>query len=196
MDNKKDLRRIISERSSLLKPEYIQMSDEKIFDNLISIPEYNAAETIFIYFSKKSEPDTHRLIEHALGLGKTVTLPRVFGKGIMAAYHITGTDQLQKGALGIMEPPDTARRVDAEDIDLIIVPAVAFDLGGYRLGRGGGYYDRFLSASDFFSIGLAREKLLLDSVPREAHDVPVKCIVTERINARFGEDRTPHDFGI
>lgn len=186
MDNKKELRSIIAERSSALSFEYIEMSDAGIFENIISLPEFISAGTIFTYFSESREPDTHRLIEHALNLRKTVALPRVFGKGVMAAYSISGTDELQRGALGIPEPPASAKPVNTDKIDLIIVPAVAYDRCGYRLGRGGGYYDRFLSASDFFSVGLSREKLLLDRVPREAHDFPVKCVVTENKIARLG----------
>jgi 5-formyltetrahydrofolate cyclo-ligase len=85
----------------------------------------------------------------------------------------------------IPEPDDAAPRLEPCPGDLILVPALTFDRNGYRLGQGGGYYDRFLSAHDLFSVGLARDVLLLDDVPRESHDQCVSCLVTESCILRF-----------
>ena len=85
----------------------------------------------------------------------------------------------------IPEPDAEAPRLEPEDGELILVPALAFDLKGFRLGQGGGYYDRFLSAHALFSVGLARDALLLEEVPREDHDCGVSCLVTESRILRF-----------
>ena len=104
-------------------------------------------------------------------------------KGVDARY-LPG--ELQEGRFfGILEPDEHAPRLEPEKGGLIIVPALAYDRGGYRMGQGGGYYDRYLSARDLFSVGIGRDCLLCDSVLREEHDTPVDCLVTETGVYRF-----------
>ena len=83
------------------------------------------------------------------------------------------------------EPAADAPRMEPENGGVIIVPALAFDRSGYRMGQGGGYYDRYLSARNLFSVGIGRSCLLCDSVLRESHDKPVSCLVTETGVYRF-----------
>ena len=99
----------------------------------------------------------------------------------MNARSINSLSELQPSVRGIPAPPDTAQVMAPEYFDLILVPALMYDRAGYRIGYGGGYYDRFLSGVGAFTIGLARERLLMDRLPREAHDIAVRCIVTEEM---------------
>jgi 5-formyltetrahydrofolate cyclo-ligase len=163
-----------------LSPEYIAQSDGGIYDNVSALPEFLAASTVLFYFSVNREPDTRRLITFALGLGKTAALPISLSHGEMHAHVIETLDCLTQGRHGIPEPPGNAARISKDLIDLIIVPAVSYDRLGYRLGYGGGYYDRYLPGARAFTVGLAREALIIDGgAPREEHDVPVRCLITE-----------------
>ena len=120
------------------------------------------------------------MIGFLLERGQTVALPISLPEGEMVfAEYLPG--QLQTGRFfGILEPGEDARRLEPADGDLIIVPALAYDRSGYRMGQGGGYYDRYLSARRLFSVGIGRDCLLCDRVIRETHDAPVNCLVTER----------------
>ncbi len=160
--------------------EYRAVSDEGIFENLISLPEYKDAKNIFAYFSVKGEADTIKFIHHAMKDGKNVYLPIVLGDGIMVFALAEGN--MVDGALyGIPEPTENSPRSEPNGNDVIIVPALCFDRNCYRLGQGGGYYDRYLEKhGTVFTVGLCREQLLMDEVPREAHDFGVNCVVTEK----------------
>ena len=97
----------------------------------------------------------------------------------MNACTVRSLSELQPAMLGIPAPPDSAPVLSPEELDLILVPALVYDRDGYRIGYGGGYYDRFLSSARAFTIGLGRERLMMDRLPKEAHDIAVECVVTE-----------------
>jgi 5-formyltetrahydrofolate cyclo-ligase len=187
MTEKQTLRRELTEQIAALPDEYITASDNEIFERVIALPEFRRATTIFAYYSVKREPDTHRIIDCALSLGKTVALPESLPQGVMVARRVTADDisKLQPGRMGIPSPPGDAEEIAPSDFDLIIVPAVTFDREGFRLGYGGGYYDRYLPKTTAFTVGLARERILRESVPREAHDVSARCLVTDANIRRF-----------
>jgi len=101
----------------------------------------------------------------------------------MHAHVLTSMNDLQEGLLGIPTPSKESPIIAPQDIDLVVVPCLACDTSGYRIGYGGGYYDRYLaSARQATSVALCRESLLLEQVPREAHDIPVDIVIT---NARI-----------
>ena len=176
--DKKTFRKGILEKIAALPQEYITASNAGIYENFINLPEFAKAQTIFAYISEKREPDTIQIIEKALELGKIVALPVSYDGGIMVPKIVKDLDSLEIGKFGIPAPKEDTPSLDEKDIDLIIVPAVTFNKNGYRLGRGGGYYDRFLEKTHAFSVGLGREQLICD-VPLESHDMPVICLVTE-----------------
>ena len=160
--------------------EYREESDEGIFQNLISLPEYAKAETVFAYYSIKGEADTHRFINFALEHDKKVALPVIIGEGIME-FALTCGEMVPGALYCIPEPGVDMPRAEPKQSDMILVPALCFDRHGYRLGQGGGFYDRYLEkAAGVFSVGLCREALLMDEVPRQAHDMAVSCVVTEK----------------
>lgn len=174
------LRKEVIAKTKELPDDYIAMSNEGIFNNLIQLPEFKAAGTIFSYFSLEREPDTKKILAYALGLGKTVALPVCFKCGIMEARAISDFSELSESRYHLLEPLASTRVIAPEALDFIIVPALAYDAEGYRLGYGGGYYDRFLLKTGAYTVGAARQRLMFDILPRETHDVPVACVVTEK----------------
>ena len=163
-----------------LPEDYIAGSDNGIFENTIRLPEFRNAATVFTYYSLGREPDTRKIVEYALEHGKTVALPVCEKRGVMDARAINHVGELSLSSYGLLEPLASTRVIAPEAMDFIIVPALTYDGDGCRLGYGGGYYDRFLTRTQAFTAGVARERLLMDVLPREAHDVAVNCVVTER----------------
>ena len=176
--DKKAFRKEVLEKIAALPEEYIASSNRGIYENFISMPEFINAKSIFAYISEKREPDTIRIIEKALEMGKTVALPVSYEGGVMVPKVVKSLDGLEIGLYGIPAPSENSPTLSEDEVDLIIVPAVTFNKSGYRLGRGGGYYDRFLSKAKAISVGLGREELLCD-VPLEKHDMSVNYLVTE-----------------
>ncbi len=173
---RKQIRQLVQD----LPEAYITESDQGILDVLAALPQFQAAKQVFAYISVGRESDTRRLLTLCLQLGKQVALPRCYGAGHMEAVCIDQLDGLQPGRYGIPEPPEDGRRMVLKKTDIIFVPGLAFDPAGYRLGQGGGYYDRFLSTHQAVTVGLCRAHCLLDSLPREPHDFPVHIVVTEK----------------
>ena len=131
------------------------------------------------FASFRSEVDTIPMIRRALASGKKVVLPRVKGKEL-EFFEIKDADKdLSPGAWGIPEPVES-REIDLAEIDLIITPGAAFDERGNRLGYGAGFYDKILPFYNGMTVALAFELQIVSKVPAEAHDVPVKKIVTEK----------------
>ena len=176
---KAELRRIIQEEIAALPQDYITASDEGLYRNTTSRIHFIEARNIMIYCSVGREPGTLRIAETAFQMGKTVTFPHCYRGGIMHARVVGSMDELKPAMLGIPAPPETAPILPPDELELIIVPALAYDPDGYRIGYGGGYYDRFLSNTAAYTIGLCRSRLKRDVLPREPHDIPVKCVVTE-----------------
>jgi 5-formyltetrahydrofolate cyclo-ligase len=188
--DKKQFRLQIARRISELSPDSLLSGDLAIFERLKAIPEFIAARRVFTYISMGREPDTRTAIEFLLSIGKTVAVPKVLGNGNMKMVTIKGMNALKPGPLGILEPEEEGQSLQTQEVDLILVPGMAFDKDGYRLGRGGGYYDRLLCRTCAFTVGLCREAAFVEKVPREAHDIPVHKIVTEeRIAGPFSEPR-------
>jgi 5-formyltetrahydrofolate cyclo-ligase len=185
MSEKAALRKRWMDREAGLTENYIAESNAGIIRNLFSLQEFQNAETILFFYSVWSEPDTREMIRRAFELGKTVTLPKTYSKGVMTARKIEGLDGLTPSKFGIPEPAESAPVIEPDKLDFIVVPSVAFDREGYRLGHGAGYYDNYLSCTRAFACGIAREKMLVPRVPREKHDVRVNCIVTENEILRF-----------
>ena len=173
------------QREAGFPENYIAESNFGIIRNLFRLEEFQNAETVLFFHGIRSEPDTRELIRRALELGKTVALPKTYPKGVMAARKIKGFDELTPSRFGIPEPAESAPVIGPDELDFIVVPATAYDRKGNRLGRGGGYYDRYLSSTSAFTCGIIREKMLMSRVPMEKHDIRVRCVVTENEILRF-----------
>jgi len=138
---------------------------------LLSHPRIGEAKTILMYHSLGDEVDTHDAIDALVKMGKKVLLPVVVDEGEMEVRQYEGPSKLEKGAFNIKEP--SGRKYDSlEDIDVAVIPGVAFDSANNRLGRGKGYYDRFLaSIPQSYKIGVCFEFQKIKSIPADAHDV-------------------------
>ena len=178
IEDKAKLRKKMRALESALTEDYLRDSNEKIFNALISRREYKEAEKIFIYYSVNKEIDTRKLIRHALKSGKTVALPKITGKGTMDAVVIKGEDELKADKYGI-PAPISEKALRPDEIDLVIVPGAAFTKDGLRLGKGGGYYDRFLSGCSAFKIALARKYMVLENIPVDEFDIKTDLVITD-----------------
>ncbi len=151
---------------------------------VISGEDFRKSKVIMTYVSMRSEVDTTYLIEKTLEEGKRVVVPYVdTTKQVIVASELISINDLVKGPFGIRQPKDgPARKVNLKEIDLIMVPGIAFDKKNMRLGRGKGYYDRFLAEEDLSSakrIGLAFSFQIVDSLPSDPHDMPVSQVITD-----------------
>ncbi len=175
--NKKELRKELLQRRRCMDETYRRNSDLLIYNNLMNCPEISAAEIILTYISTEIEVDTIKFIEKMLETGKTVAVPRCEGKD-MRFIVIRDLNSLVKGAFGIPEPAGNEEITDFSRA-VCITPALSFNRSGYRLGYGGGYYDRFSEKFDGISIGICYADFL-GNIPVEKFDRPVKILVTEK----------------
>ena len=137
-----------------------------------------AAHTIMLYSALPDEPATQPLLDVLCAEGRTVLLPRVISDTEMELRQYTGAADLQLGGFGIMEPTG-ALFTEYERIEVVVVPGMAFDASGHRLGRGRGYYDRFLPlVPEAYKIGLCLPSHLVSHVPVDDHDIVMDAVVT------------------
>lgn len=181
------LRAQLRARLSQSDPAENAACDVRITLQVLSLPAFQAAERIFAYCSVVPEVDTHAILAQARRRGKTVALPVTQPDGQMRFARFDGA--LVPGRFGIPEPPRSARTLLPQPGDLMLVPALAYDRAGRRLGRGGGYYDRFLARVDCCTVGLIRAAFLLDALPAKWNDVPVSAVITEDGVLRPQENR-------
>ena len=134
---------------------------------------------LLLYCGMGTEPDTLRLLPPLLSAGKALCLPRCLPGNQLEARLVQGNSQLVRHPYGMLEPGPDCPVIPPEQIDLALIPGLAFDRQGGRLGRGGGYYDRWLTGFSGVTVALCRDGLLLDAVPRLPHDIRVELIVTE-----------------
>jgi 5-formyltetrahydrofolate cyclo-ligase len=175
---KRALRRAAIERRDLLSAGERSAKSERIVDRALGLPEVGAARTVMAFWSFGSEVQTAALIQRLHEAGKRVVLPRIVEGEIAAVTYAPG-DPVAATSFGAMEPVG-AELVPAEDVDVVIVPGVAFDRRGGRVGYGGGFYDRLLSrAPSAPAVAVAFDVQLVDGVPQGRNDSRVDVIVTE-----------------
>lgn len=153
-----------------------------IRERLFGLEAFGAAQRVLFYASFRSEAPTEDMIRAAMALGKEVLLPKVDEENCALTKHIiNGMHEVSPGYMGIPEPT-SEQCVRVEEIDLILVPGVAFDGDGWRVGYGGGYYDRLLPRVKGSRpvVALAYEEQITESLPHEAHDVAMDMIITDR----------------
>jgi len=145
-----------------------------IRDILFSLPEYKSAKTILFYMSIKNEV----LTEDMMDFSKRIVLPITIGSDLKLS-EIHNLDKIAPGAYDVPEPTDVIE-VDPAEIDLALIPGIAFDHRGMRVGYGKGYYDKLLKHIDAPKAGLAYSFQMVESIPSEAHDVHMDMIITEK----------------
>lgn len=169
-----------------IKRKYFQHSrrtvaDGAVADNLLRY--FDKERSFFIYYSFGSETDTRGIISRLLEAGKEVYLPRVEGRDMVAVRYSEG-DELKKSSLGVSEPTGEAY---LGQIDVAVVPLLAVNALGFRLGYGGGFYDRYLKNSTCVRAGIGYDFQLTDEFVADEWDEPLDLFISERGIYRFGK---------
>jgi len=182
-NEKKTIRAAMLRIRSELDPDTVREYSSAIQRRILESQIFKISSVIMAYMPIKNEIRTELLIRAGLDSGKTVLLPRVKDSETMEAVPIKDLDaDLQSGAMGIMEPRPSIPAADPETIDLVILPGIAFDRRGFRLGFGAGYYDRFIPRlrKDCVLLAPAYSFQVLDHIPTSSFDQPIHWIVTEK----------------
>lgn len=154
-------------------------SDRLLFQRFLSLPQLAECSSVLLYYGVGREPDTAQLFEPLCRLNIEAALPRCLPGGRMEARRYLGADRLSPNPFGIPEPDETCPIVKRDSLSIILVPGLCFDEQGFRLGHGGGYYDRYLAGFSGVTVALCRERFLFSSLPVEPHDRPVDLVLTE-----------------
>jgi 5-formyltetrahydrofolate cyclo-ligase len=175
--NKKDLRAFIRMQKSMFSVEQLQNMSEDIIRRLMAHPRIKNANTILMYYSLDDEVNTHAAVDQLVSQGKHVLLPAVISDTEMELRCYEGPKDLEGGFFNIMEPVGKAFS-NYEEIDVAVVPGMAFDGRCNRLGRGRGYYDRLLpKLPQAYKIGICFDFQKLPGIPADEHDIKVDEIV-------------------
>ena len=174
---KQELRQDILKKRNNLTSFEIKGKSEKIKQLLFSLPEYKNSKKILYYVSFGSEVNTHNMIKESLKT-KKVVVPKIKEQNLILS-RIYSFSELSNSSYNILEPVKT-KRIDEKKIDLIIVPGIAFDKKGNRIGYGKGYYDKLLKKLNAKKIALSFEMQLINNIPKQKHDVSVDMIISEK----------------
>jgi 5-formyltetrahydrofolate cyclo-ligase len=179
-DLKASLRSQVRERLKAISPTQREHDSSRARANLEQQPIWEKAQTILFFAPLPDELDIWSSLSVALAAGKHVFLPRFLSStNSYTACEVKNPDtDLKVGQFGIREPAETCLKIPLNQLDLILVPGVAFDLHGRRLGRGKGFYDQLLPAVRGKTCGVAFDEQIVDEVPVEPHDVLLNCILT------------------
>lgn len=176
------LRNHMINRLKTIPSEEHNQIESKLFYYLFRTSFWKNAKTIGTTWPKSFEWDTTKLMETAWLNHKTICIPKSnFKTKQMEFYQIKSKKDIQVGYANIMEPKiGTTKKVDRAEIELLIVPGIIFDPFGYRIGFGGGFYDRYLKNFMNNTVSLASLKQIIPLIASEPHDVPVQYLITEK----------------
>ena len=177
MEDKKSLRAEVRRRIKLIPDEAKESAAEAIFTKIEATKAFTEAKCVALFVAMWDEVPTTAVLERWRMMGKRVVVPRV--EGDVMRYYDYHPDHMAVGAFGIIEPVGD-KEVEAEAMDLMIVPGRAFTPKGDRMGRGGGYYDKYMSLEGFRAVkyGVAYACQIFDSLPTDPHDIPVDKVFT------------------
>ena len=177
---KTELRKQVLQEMKAISQEQKQFIDKTLTERLLQHPFYQEAKVIATYLSFPHEFQTQELIEQALRDGKKVLIPKTYPKGRMD-FVVYDPQQLVKTSFGLLEPQGNLEVVDASQIDLIHVPGLSFTTKGYRIGYGGGYYDRYLEQFSGHTLSTVYPCQIQDFIS-ENHDIPVQEVLIDERN--------------
>ena len=180
MVDKNSIRSQMKETLSAISKPFYEDYSYKIASQLFMDENWKKAQVIGITVSKPPEVDTYQIIRAAWELGKQVVVPKCYPREKKLSFRrLEEFAQLESVFYGLLEPKiDVTEEVSRDQIDLLIVPGLAFTKAGYRLGFGGGYFDRFLKGFSGNTLSLAFSEQMISEFPIEDHDVPVSKIIT------------------
>lgn len=174
--DKKTLRKQIREQKRAMTPEQIATASEKLVQMFLDTELYRQAKTIYGYLPYNQEVRTVPLLQQALADGKRVAVPKVY-EDEMKFIYMTDLTQVAEGYAGIPEPIADDPVAD-DPTALVLMPGMAFDTQGHRIGYGGGFYDRFLAEEpNHPTIALCYDFQMVEDLPTEEFDIPVDCVL-------------------
>ena len=177
MESKKDIRKRVLEIRNRITDEEWKEKSCSICEKVATHPFFLNADTIYCYVDYHHEVSTKAIIEEAWVLGKKVAVPKINGND-MEFYYIQTFSELSEGYRGILEPQTKNQAQDEQA--LVILPGVAFDRVGNRLGYGKGYYDRYLNKhKNHHTLAICFSCQLVDTIPVESHDLRPEVLITE-----------------
>ncbi|WP_077369811.1 5-formyltetrahydrofolate cyclo-ligase [Anaerosalibacter sp. Marseille-P3206] len=183
--NKKELRSVYIKRRDMISEDDVKSMSQAIANNLYDLDLYKNSNFIMSYVNFRSEVITEEIIRNSLNSGKKIGVPISITKTkeLLISELKDYDNELELGVYNILTPKkEYIREVEPSKIDLVLVPGVAFDRQGYRIGYGGGYYDRFLNKlnDSAVTIALAFSVQLIEEVPKGEYDLPIDYILTEK----------------
>jgi len=177
---KNKLRKTILENRKSLSDSFKTDAETKMLKFIQNLDVFQIANTVHTYISKKNEPKTNRLIKLCWNLSKNVNIPFIIpGKNQLFHSELNSFNDLRVGSFGVLEPCSKNITSKNKNFDIVIVPGIAFDMNGGRMGYGKGFYDKFLKNTSAFRLALAFDFQVLEKIPIENHDIPMNGIITE-----------------
>lgn len=174
--DKKALRRQIREKKRAMTPDQILDASKRLAEKFLSTRQYAEAKTIYGYLPYNQEARTELILQRALEDGKRIAVPKVYGDEMRFIY-ITGFDRLENSDMGIPEPIDD-EPVAEDPTALVLMPGLAFDNEGHRVGYGGGYYDKYLSKEPGHpKVALCYDFQMMPQLDTEEFDIPVDLVI-------------------
>lgn len=177
---KNALRKTFSSRRAAIPDEEHRLYSNSICDAFMSTEEYKKADAVLLYVSINREVRTKNLIDKILADKKRVALPVCFENGIMEFRYIKSKKDLTRGLFSAPEPNKNCELFTGAQNAVCVIPALSFDVEGYRLGYGKGYYDRYLSGFNVFRVGFCFDALFEENLPRGKFDKKVDMVITEK----------------
>ncbi|MBN2704220.1 MAG: 5-formyltetrahydrofolate cyclo-ligase [Pontiellaceae bacterium] len=175
---KRKIRKDIADQRITHSPEQLRCAGNMIAEMVSGLPAFHNAKTIALYMAIGGEVQLDSLFSKCWDLGKRTCIPAFNAQTkLYQMAEITAETVFKTGKYGIKEP-ENAHCISMHEIDLILVPGVAFSTDGKRLGRGGGYYDRLLAGYQGTTVGVALDEQIVADIPCEAHDLPVDYVIT------------------
>lgn len=180
--HKKILRKKIISRRKSLSAEERKIFSHEIIKKFLATEIYKNSSSIMAYISMSDEVQLQEFFADAFNKEKILAIPFIIERKIIKPVILKNFDSLEVGEFGILTVKENLREfIDEKNFDCVIVPGVAFDVQGKRLGMGGGYYDKFLKlATNAKKISLAFDCQIVENIPTEPHDMPVDLIITEK----------------
>jgi 5-formyltetrahydrofolate cyclo-ligase len=179
--NKNEIRKLLKNKRLNLSKDEVLAKSKQIKNRLFQIDEFKKAKNILFYVSYDGEVFTHDAIREVF-INKKVVVP-ISNKEdyTLILSKLTSFEDLGEGPYGILEPKkEKIKEISIDEIDLIIVPGIGFDLKGFRIGHGKGFYDRLLKKTNVSIIALAFDFQIIEKIPRDKYDIPVDIIITEK----------------
>ena len=178
---KLEIRNICKKFRNNLPAEKKQQLDLFLQEKFLQTEEYKNTKTLLAFVSKDIEINTEKIIEQALADGKTLALPKCKEENLMDFYIVNSLSQLKEGYYGLLEPdPEKCTMLKDTANTICLVPGLAFDREGYRIGFGKGYYDRFLLDYNGVTVGMCYAKCVHESLPKGYYDRPIDILITEK----------------